>query len=211
MGRWTTETWEGSVAGFHAMTPPARRTVWHVPVTGTALVLGSSQHADGIDTTLAAARGTEIVRRRSGGGAVWLSGAAAWIDIVIPADDPLWVDDIPRSMLWLGDVFAGVIGGDARVWSSPYVATDLARAYCFAGSAPGEVVGAHGKIVGISQRRTRDLARFQCVAYADYDAAHVAGFFHDRALADRIARVPVQTVPVAAVDLHARIAAALPA
>ena len=35
---------------------------------------------------------------------------------------------------------------------------------CFAGKGPGEVFAADGsKIVGISQRRTRDWARFQCV------------------------------------------------
>src|SRR5690606_25915326 len=41
---------------------------------------------------------------------------------------------------------------------------------CFAGLGPGEVTVPGGaKVVGISQRRTRAAARFQCAALLDWD------------------------------------------
>jgi hypothetical protein len=47
---------------------------------------------------------------------------------------------------------------------------------CFSGAGPGEVMtlddaGNPAKIVGISQRRTRDLARFQCTMYLQWEPA----------------------------------------
>lgn len=42
------------------------------------------------------------------------------------------------------------------------VSSPLATVVCFAGLAPGEVTVDGAKVVGISQRRTRAGARFQC-------------------------------------------------
>jgi len=36
---------------------------------------------------------------------------------------------------------------------------------CFAGAGPGEVMVGDAKLVGISQRRTRDAARFQSMVH----------------------------------------------
>lgn len=192
------------------MSLPASRSVWRVQADVPAVVLGSSQPAQDIDRDLASGQGIQVVRRRSGGGAVWVSGASLWIDLVIPVGDPLWDDDVPRSMIWLGEVFARVIGGDARVSTSPYEGTQAARAFCFAGLAPGEVVGDRGKIVGISQRRTRDAARFQCVAYTSHDAGAVGGLFSDPDLARQVAAVAVQTVDMDPVAFFDAFVAALP-
>ena len=41
---------------------------------------------------------------------------------------------------------------------------------CFAGVGPGEIVSGARKVLGISQRRTRDIARFQCALYRHWDA-----------------------------------------
>ena len=41
----------------------------------------------------------------------------------------------------------------------------LGTRVCFVSEGPGEVVTASGKVVGISQRRTRNGARFQCCLY----------------------------------------------
>jgi lipoate-protein ligase A len=50
------------------------------------------------------------------------------------------------------------------------VRTEWSELVCFAGLGPGEVTVGGRKVVGISQRRTRDAARFQCVAYETWDA-----------------------------------------
>jgi lipoate-protein ligase A len=45
---------------------------------------------------------------------------------------------------------------------------------CFAGLGPGEVSAGGRKLVGISQRRTRAAARFQCAVHGRFDGAAVA-------------------------------------
>jgi len=55
---------------------------------------------------------------------------------------------------------------------------------CFAGTGPGEVGGPAGKVVGISQRRTRAAALFLCGVVLHWDpAAAVAALAVDRVAA----------------------------
>ncbi len=89
-------------------------------------------------------------------------GFGLWVDVVLPAGDPLWVDDVRRSSLWLGRAWASLLGG--TVFDGPFVRTPLSDVWCFAGLGPGEVTVDGRKVVGISQRRTRDWALFQCAA-----------------------------------------------
>ena len=42
--------------------------------------------------------------------------------------------------------------------------------FCFAGAGSGEVMVGERKVVGISQRRTRDAARFQCACVLHWNA-----------------------------------------
>ena len=211
VGTWTLETWTGSAGDFHATEPRAERTVWDVHVTAPAVVLGSSQQESELRAGVLADRAVGSARRHSGGGAVWVSPADTfWVDVVIPRGDPLWVDDVPGSSMWLGEILAGLIGDGATVHTGRWEPTDTARAYCFGGLAAGEVVGPHGKIVGISQRRTRGYARFQCVAYTSYDPVLVSGFFTDPAVASAVAALTVQTLGVNPADLLAGLLARLP-
>lgn len=174
--RWGIERHVGSAAAFHERTVPAapRRTVWWFEVDQPAVALGSTQPLDVVDEERAKEAGVDVVRRRSGGGAVWLEPSGiTWVDVVLPAGDPHWSDDVSRSALWLGRVWAdvladvGVVG--ASVHTGPLVRTDDARLVCFAGLAPGEVVVRGRKVVGVSQRRTRDAARFQCAVLHRWD------------------------------------------
>ena len=211
VGTWRVETWSGTAAAFHALDPDPTRAVFDVRVTEPALVLGSMQDESGIDTERIAELKLGTARRRSGGGAVWVEpGSTLWVDIVIPKGDPLWDDDVARSMLWLGRLLAKLIGGEASVFEGRYEATDLARAYCFGGVAPGEVIGPGGKIVGISQRRTRNFARFQCVAYTSYDAERVGQLFRDPRMSAAVAATPVQVLPATADEIVSALVAALP-
>jgi lipoate-protein ligase A len=141
--------------------------VWVFEVDRPALVLGSRQ-------PLIEATDVEVVRRRSGGGAVYLEPSGTlWVDVVVPRGDELWDDDVSRATYWLGETWAAAIGGRAAVHRGPMVRTEWSDLVCFAGLGPGEVTVDGLKVVGISQRRTRDAARFQCVAYETWDAVPV--------------------------------------
>jgi lipoate---protein ligase len=144
---------------FHQRDLPPERAIWIVEIAEPTLVLGSRQP----DVT---ASGMRVVRRRSGGGAIYLEpGAALWVDVVVSRADELWDDDVGRASYWLGDVWAAAIGKGAVVHRGPMVRTEWSDLVCFSGLGPGEVTVDGRKVVGISQRRTREQARFQCVTY----------------------------------------------
>jgi len=154
---------------------PAVRSVWFVEIDRPTLVLGSTQPSAVVDHGRAEAAGVEIVRRRSGGGAVLLEpGETVWADVFIPADDPLAVADVGRAFAWVGQAWARALGDvgvhpgvsvhEGRPRSSAWSA-----AVCFAGLGPGEVTVDGAKAVGISQRRTKAGSLFQCGALVAWD------------------------------------------
>lgn len=166
---WEVEQLRGSATGFHerAVPEPPVASLWWLDFDRPAVVLGSTQPREIIDADAARHADVEVVRRRSGGGAVHLiPGAVTWVDVVLPADDPRWVSDIGRSFHWLGDVWVDVLvdlGVDgAVVHRGPLVRSRWSPLVCFAGLGPGEVTVGGRKVVGMAQRRTRSWARFQC-------------------------------------------------
>lgn len=101
-------------------------------------------------------------------------GAVSWVDVLVPAGDRLWVDDVGRAFLWLGEVWVDAlasVGVTAGSHTGGLVRTPWSDAACFAGLGPGEVTVDGRKVVGISQRRTRAAALFQCAALLAWDAA----------------------------------------
>ena len=94
-------------------------------------------------------------------------GDHVWVDVIVPADDLLWDDDVGRASWWLGEAWAAAVGG-GQVHHGGVTDRAAARVACFAALGPGEVERAGVKVVGISQRRTRAGARFQCVAYRSW-------------------------------------------
>lgn len=176
-GTWALEHHTGSAADFHALElpDPTVRTVWWFEVTSPALVLGSTQSVSIVDPALLApTSGVEVVHRRSGGGAVWLEpDGATWIDVILPRSDWLWLDDVSRSALWLGEVWVEVLtrlGCErAVVHEGPMDRRPGSELICFAGLAPGEVTVDDRKVVGISQRRSRHGARFQCAVQHSWE------------------------------------------
>jgi len=166
-----TEIVVGSAVDFHARplpTDPHPHIWWFTP-THSALVLGSTQNLSIVDSTECRKRGIEIVKRRSGGGAVLLSSeTTVWIDVVLPATHELSVNDIGQAPLWLGKLFQQVLTdlgvADLTLHETAMEKTDWSTLICFAGRGPGEVFTSNGhKVVGISQRRTREWVRFQIV------------------------------------------------
>lgn len=211
---WTVVEHRGSAAELHALDAedwPAPSVHVMVP-TRRAAVLGSTQRSAVVDVAAAATERWEVARRRSGGGLVLVDPAATvWVDVVISPDDPRWSDDVGAAFEWLGEAWLAALrvtdepGAAAmRVHRGRPIEREAGRLLCFAGVGPGEVVDAHGaKVVGMSQRRGRSRARFQCLLQRSFDvgaherllAAGVEG--RDRALADLGAKVTVVRNPTA--------------
>ena len=155
---------------------PAHPTIWWHEVTTPALVLGSSQHDATIDRDACAHAGIDVVRRRSGGGAVLLvPGEVFWVDVIVPRDDE-GLDDVRASMCRIGahlcDALVAAapgLGGHVAVHRGSLETTAWSSTICFDGLGPGEVVLDGAKLVGLSQRLTRQAARFQACWHTDYD------------------------------------------
>jgi lipoate-protein ligase A len=176
---------KGDAGALHdrPIEPVARIEV--LEIERPAVVLGSTQSFDVVDAARAAESGFDVVRRRSGGGVVILQPSDhAWIDVTIPRGHSLWHDDVERATWWLGDVWCNVLqdvvsaspssGGSPSGWvvhREKLVATAPERAVCFASIGPGEVVRGNRKVVGISQRRTKDAARFQCTVFREVNSS----------------------------------------
>ena len=142
MSGWHVERITGSAGVLHdrEIPSPLTRTIWIFTPERPAVVLGSTQSVEIVDPDAARSLGAEVVRRRSGGGAVWLEpGGTSWVDVLLPRDDPLWDDDVGRAVHWLGAAWAGAVGSPAVVHHGGMVCTALSGRVCFAGLGPGEV------------------------------------------------------------------------
>lgn len=187
MTDWVVEHQRGPAGELHALEVPHDGTarVWVLDVTGPAVVLGSTQRDDVVDAVAARAAGVAVVRRRSGGGAVWVGpGDPHWIDVIVPRGHPLWSDDVGRAFLPIGrawqQVLASVGLDGTRLHEDGLACGPLGGTVCFAGRGPGEVLVGEAKVVGISQRRTRAGARFQCAVPVHWDPAPLAALLRDR-------------------------------
>ena len=166
-----------TAADFHArpVADPASCEIWQHDITSPALVLGSTQDESVLDLDACRDAGVDVVRRRSGGGAVLLvPGEMTWIDVIVPTGTVGWSDDIHGAMVWLGrhlaEVIVAVAGAeDVVVHDGAMQSTPWSKTICFDGLGAGEVVVGGRKLVGLSQRRTRHAARLQCCWYSVYD------------------------------------------
>lgn len=170
---WRVEQNHGGAGSLFSDSEPAApvgRLVRVLAVDAPALVLGSTQPAPTGDVD----GDVEVVRRRSGGGAVLLRpDELLWVDVVVPAGDPLWSDDVARAFWWLGETWVAALGF-GEVHRGPLLRTTWSPQVCFAGVGAGEVVvgggGGGGKVVGMAARRTRGWALFQCAVPLAWDA-----------------------------------------
>lgn len=163
----------GSVAELHARDPFGDDalvvpSVWWCRPTDDAVVLGSRQSDELVDRAACARAGLSVVGRRSGGGAVLMRRHDVhWIDVVVP--NGVAPDDVRGSMVWIGErwraVLEPLVAGPMTVHQGPMVHTDWSALVCFAGVGPGEVMTEGGKLVGLSQRRTRRGLRVQALIH----------------------------------------------
>ena len=181
-GRPASERVTGAAADLHAWgpAPDTPLLVRHCIVDAPALVLGSTQTADLVDHDAADALGVAVAGRRSGGGAVLLRpGEHLWVDVVVPAGDPRWRDDVTLASIEIGTAWATALEPLLPVGPAPTSLElhrggadreGVGRLICAAGRGPGEVLAGEAKLVGISQRRTRHWARFQCLVHRRFRA-----------------------------------------
>ena len=190
MDSWRIVDEVGSALDMHAN--PAlyadRRTARFINVTGNALVLGSSQNPDQVDNESLNRLGAELVIRRSGGGAVFLSpNGQLWVDIAIPKSDNYFGADVSESFEVIGKLFLQALTdlgiGDLEMHTGRLLGGELAKRICFAGLGPGEITFEGAKVVGISQRRTSLGSVFQCTAYVKYPFDQIQELIPDESLA----------------------------
>lgn len=183
MADFTLERTAGPARTLHErpLPDPVHPTIWWHDVTAPALVLGSSQPDSTIDRDACARGGIDIVRRRSGGGAVLLlPGEVVWLDVVVPRYPDngrgSGLDDVRESMFRIGTYLrdallaaAPGLAGHLAVHRGGLETTAWSPTICFDGLGPGEVVADGAKLVGLSQRLTRQAARFQACWHTTYD------------------------------------------
>jgi lipoate-protein ligase A len=164
----------GTVRDLHRLDPLAavagEAQLWWLQPDDAAVVLGSRQTPDLVDAVECGRLGLDVVERRSGGGAVLVvPDQLVWVDLVAPHG--VAPDDVRGSMVWAGTVWrralASFVASDRElsVHSGPMIATPWSELVCFAGIGPGEVLLDGRKLVGLSQRRTRDGVRIQGTLY----------------------------------------------
>jgi lipoate-protein ligase A len=148
-----------------------------------AVVLGSTQPATSIDEAAIVALGIDVVRRRSGGGAVFVApGAQVWLDLFVPSTDSLFDVDVARAAGFVGDLWRDSLAdighptAGFEVYSGPLVSSPWSRSWCFSGLGPGEVTLGDKKLVGLSQRRSRAGAWFFTMACVEADPVRDASF-----------------------------------
>lgn len=179
---------------FHSRAHPGRREIWlhEWPVEASArsvaqhvngsLILGSTQDLATVNLAGLKAQHFSWHRRQSGGGAVLLKPKAqVWIDVTIPIHDSLWEDDIAESSLWLGEVWQHtlrLLGHSCQVYRGPFKSGCWGTLACYASLAPGEIFSSGRKHVGISQRRTRQGARFQTCLACHLDVSEFVALFN---------------------------------
>lgn len=171
----------GDVASFHRRELPdgGPPRLWWFRPGRSAVVLGSTQDDSILDLDECVRLGLDVVKRRSGGGVVLIGpDATVWLDVLLPRTHALWDDDIGRATWWVGETWAEALAelgiDQPVVHRGGLESSELSRVVCFAGRGPGEVFVGRTKLVGISQRRTREWARFQCALSLRWDVTSLA-------------------------------------
>ena len=167
------------LVGVEETGQPAMR--WY-EMAPPALVLGSGQRPTDVNMAACAALGVPVVRRSSGGGAVF-TGVSLSLDVALPPDDPLDSRDITESYRWLGEVWVvalaslGITGrlvGVAEARADAQSLSPLLKRVCYAGLSPYEVAVGKRKVVGLAQRRRRQGALLQGGVYLHWPSEETA-------------------------------------
>jgi lipoate---protein ligase len=203
-GAWRVLVRHAAPADLHRELPdPGCERVARVCVpSAPAVVIGSAQPAAEFDRRRLDSAGVDLVRRRSGGGAVLVAPQRqVWVDLFVPAGDVLADLDVGRSFYWLGDAFAQAIatvldtaGEEAgiAVHRGRTQSTPWSKTLCYAGLGAGEVTVAGRKVVGLSQRRDRSGAWIHSMALLGPMQGELADFLSGSSLHRAAARAELE-------------------
>ena len=153
--------------------PPLRRLVTLCELTSDAMVLGSTQNPTQYLIDFCKANSLNLVKRASGGTGVILRKAQViWIDVGLPANDPLLELDLSRSfnflaLAWL-DALKTVGIDQGQIHAGKMRRSLGFSQVCFAGVGPGEILVGERKLVGMAQRRSDHGAYFHTMAYLEF-------------------------------------------
>ena len=214
------EVWSPAEA-LHSWDPPdeAVLTVRRCRPTVPAAVLGSRQGDTLLDPLALERAGVGLVRRNSGGGLVLVDDALAiWVDVWIPNRPGSVAVDVRASMDVVGRAWVAALSSQDEslaerldVHRGGVTRGEWADLVCFAGLGPGEVLLDGRKLVGLSQRRTREWSRVQCQVFTGNPSASAAALIAeshrpDDPVPDDPARVPRDVVESAAAALAGHLA-----
>lgn len=164
---WVIEYLHGSAYDFiqKGLKVPPFRLVRICRIQRPTVVLGSTQQPLVLSKSTNIAD-IDIVSRRSGGGAVWICpNHYIWIDVFLPSSDVLITRDISSSFFWLGTILVEVLEKiglqKVQMYRGGFVKTPWSSVICFSSKSPGEIFVNNKKVIGISQRRTREGVLFQ--------------------------------------------------
>lgn len=162
--------------------PPGRVAVLCYP-DAPAVVAGSTQSIATLDLDAITHRGASLVRRRSGGGAVYVApDEQVWLDIYVPSTDPLHLMDVSAAPGFVGAIWKRALGElvahdvALEVYAGPLVSSRWSRTWCYSGLGPGEVSLDGRKLVGLSQRRNRAGTWFFTMACTRLDPSRDSSF-----------------------------------
>jgi lipoate-protein ligase A len=160
-------------------------TLWWHSTREPVLILGAGQSDADIDLDACRAAGITILRRTSGGTAVFATPWLLGLDLALPVSHPLVLADIVESYAWFGATWAHALqslGIDARSISIDEARTAaqrepqsrlLIKPACFGSVAPYEVVLGPRKLVGLSQVRRRHVQILQSGLYLRFSASDI--------------------------------------
>ena len=181
-----TETLWREVAAAQA--PPTLR--WY-SYSAPALILGIGQSEAQVNSEAAREDAVRIVKRSSGGAAVFAGPYLFALDVALPASSPLAVPDVVESYRWLGEAFKEVLPTQAQLVSPTAARSDQQaqrqapphtpqhdRALaCFGVLSPYEVaLDATRKLIGFSQIRKRGVVLYQVGFYTHFTGASLARY-----------------------------------
>ena len=189
MNGWNIEFSNGTAEQFHQRKMPdaLHPSIWVHKILRPALVLGSSQPQDLVNKHKTLSANIELCRRRSGGGLVRIDPLNdLWIDVFLPRNSQLWSNDVAKAMVWVGEVWAealhhvvnNISTDSIKVHTGAQIQSQAGSILCFAGLGTGEVTVDGYKTVGISQRRTRQGARFQCLVKTQWSPQLIRPYIH---------------------------------
>lgn len=157
--------------------PTVRFYSWSEPV----VILGVGQTSADLDLAACEAYGCRVLRRISGGTAVYHDANELSFEITVPAGHPLGPTDVRLAYARFAEILSDAlvrIGIATRAVESAEATTrsadPLLRPACFAALSPYELLSSERKLAGLAQVR-RDGATIQHGAiYRYFDAAKLA-------------------------------------